>query len=383
MLFYWLMLHFFDLNAVAYHWTAWAIHGLNTALVYFVLKRCTESRSGATVGAMLFGSQANFADIYWSFGTIFDLVSGCAFFAGILLWMMKPRRNWTRVLICTLVFVFAVKGKEIALTLPAIWFLSDVLLREQVRITDVVQVLVPATVAILVGIPKFFDMHQTAPTDLYFMDVRWITLGRGMGAYFNSLFEAGLRWQPWTIAFVALLLIFVLRKNRPAIFFQAYLLITFLPVIFMINHRETYLSYIPFLGICGLAALLVKSAANIAETYMGARRAALAAYAVLPLLCWGVYITQKHGSAELRAWQRPVSTDYRAFVLGMLTLSPPAPNETVFFDSHPLYFSEDLLHNATQVALRRTDIGVKLVSTFPDGAQYKVHYQDSKVTRVD
>jgi hypothetical protein len=382
MFFYWLELHFFDLNAVAYHWTAWVIHGINTLLVYFVVKRCTDSRSGATVGAMLFASQANFANIYWNFGTIFDLVAGCAFFIGILLWM-KDRRGWARVLGCTLVFVFAVKAKEMAFTLPAIWFLSDVLLQEKVRLREAAQALFPATVAILLGILKFFDMRQTRPTDLYFMDVRWITLGRGMSGYFNSIFDAGLRWQYWTIAFVVLFLIFAFRRNRPAIFFQAYLLITFLPVIFLINHRDGYLSYIPFLGICGLAALLVKWLTNTANTYIGARRAELAAYAVVPLLCWGTYIAQKHGSEDARAWQRGISADYRAFVLGMRTLPHPPSNETVFFDSEPPYFDEGVLRNATQVALRRTDIDAKLVSTFPDGARYKLRYRDSKVTRLD
>lgn len=382
MLFYWLMLHFFDLNVVVYHWMAWGIHGLNTLLVYFVLKRCTQSRSGATVGAMLFACQANFADIYWSFGTIFDLVGGCAFFLGILLWM-KPERSWTRVLICTLVFLFGARAKEMVVTLPAIWLLCDLLLRKQVAVRNVVQVLVPGTIALLLGVRSFVQMEETRPTDLYFMDLHWITLGRGLGGYFNSVFETSLRWQLWTIGFVLLLLIFVFRKIGPAIFFQTYVVITFLPVIFMVNHRESYLSYIPFLGMCGLAALLVRSAANLVGTYAGPHRAELAAYAALPFLCWGTYVLQKAGSEERRAWQRPMSTDYRAFVLGLRTLSPPSPNETVFFDSYPLYFSEGLLRNATQVALRRTDIDVKLVSTFPDDARYKVHYQDSKVTRVD
>lgn len=384
MLLYWFMLHFFDLNVIVYHWTAWGIHALNTLLVYVVLKRYTESRAGAIVGAMLFASQANFADIYWNFGTIFDLVSGCAFFGGLFLWMMKPERSWARVLICTLVFLFAIQAKEMAFTLPVIWFLCDVLLREKSAMRNVAQVMVPAAVAILTGIPKFYGIQQqTNPRDLHFMDLQSITLGRSMGAYFNSLFGAELRWQYWTIAFAALLLLFALRRNRQAIFFQAYLLITFLPVIFMTNHRETYLSYIPFLGICGLAALLVKSVVNLAETYLGARRAESTAYLLLPLLCIATFVGQRVGSEERRAWQRPMSADYRAFMLGMRALSPPPPNETVFFDSHPLYLSESLLNSATQVAFRRTDIVVKLVPAFPEGAHYKVHYEDSKVTRVD
>jgi len=33
-----------------------------------------------------------------------------------------------------------------------------------------------------------------------------------------------------------------------AAFFQIYIFVTFLPVIFLVNHRELYLAYIPFLA---------------------------------------------------------------------------------------------------------------------------------------
>jgi len=75
MMCYWVLLRFFGLNSTAYHWLAWSFHTANTVLVYFVLKQFTRSRAGAAVGAMLFASQAVFADLYWDFGTIFDLVA--------------------------------------------------------------------------------------------------------------------------------------------------------------------------------------------------------------------------------------------------------------------------------------------------------------------
>src|SRR5207244_2454606 len=120
MLCYWVLLRFFDLNPAAYHWLAWSLHAANTAFVYFILKRLTESRAGAVVGAMLFTSQAVFGDIYWNFGTIFELVAAFFSFVGILLWISK-RRGWLHVVVASLVLLLAVKGKEMALTLPLIW----------------------------------------------------------------------------------------------------------------------------------------------------------------------------------------------------------------------------------------------------------------------
>src|SRR6266581_623601 len=120
MMCYWLLLRFFDLNPAAYHCLAWSLHTANTAFVYFILKRLTESRAGAAVGAMLFASQAVFAEIYWDFGTIFELVAAFFSFVGILLWTSQ-RRGWLHGLVASLILLLAVKGKEMALTMPLIW----------------------------------------------------------------------------------------------------------------------------------------------------------------------------------------------------------------------------------------------------------------------
>ena len=74
--------------------------------------------------------------------------------------------------------------------------------------------------------------------------------------------------------------------------------------------------------------------------------------------------------------------DYRSFVTQLRSLPEVSADETLYFDSHPLYFTPDLLLYATQVALRRTDIQTKLVTDFPENARYRLHYEDSKLTVV-
>src|SRR4030095_8081382 len=145
-----------------------------------------NGRSGAAVGAMLFASQAAFADIYWNFGSIFDLACAFGFFAGVL-WWMNENRTWKTILGCTLVFLFALKAKEMAITLPAVWLLCDLLLRKRKLITATSNGVLPAAVGLWYGRRKFEQMGQSLPTGLYYMDVRWITLGRSLGVFFNSV----------------------------------------------------------------------------------------------------------------------------------------------------------------------------------------------------
>ena len=248
MAFYWVLFNIFHVNAAPYHWTAWLLHAINTWLVYLVLKRITGSQAGGVIGAMLFASQAAFADIYWNFGSIFELLSAMGFFVGILWWLKQPR-SWTIVLACTVLFLFSLKAKEMAITLPAIWLLCDLVLQKKPFIKTAGFLLPPAALGIWFGLRKLGELGSSDPTGLHYMDLQWITLGRGLGVFFNELFNATLRWQFWSIGFAGVLLFLVLRKSRGGLFFQTYFLITFLPVIFMINHRELYLSYIPFLGL--------------------------------------------------------------------------------------------------------------------------------------
>jgi hypothetical protein len=361
MLFYWLMLNVFDLHAPAYHFLAWSLHAANTALVYLILKRMTNSRAGAAVGAMLFASEAVFVDLYWSFGSIFELVCGFAMFTGILLWNVEDR-SWSRSILSFFVFAFAFKAKEMAVTLPVIWLGCDQLLRRRSTLKSALQLVPPVVFGIGYGWLKMTDMRVPSRDAPYFMDVRWLTLGRGYGGYFNQLFDTNVRWQIWAIGFVLLLLLFTAMKMRAAVFFQSYVFVTFLPVIFLINHRDPLYWYIPILGLCGLAALLVKSFVGIVEPKLSGRIVPVAGAAAFAALSWGSYIIQRNHTDQRRLWQRNIEAEYRSWIAAVRAMPQPGPNETVAFKSYPSYFDSEILRNATQVALRRTDINAKVAA---------------------
>lgn len=380
MMCYWLLLRFFDLNPAAYHCLTWSLHAANTALMYFLLKRFIQSRIGAAVGAMLFASQAVFAKIYCDFGTIFELVAVFFSFLGLFLWTSE-RRGWRRVLLASLTLVLAMKGKEMAFAMPLIWLSYDLLLRKNMSRRMAAHWILPGVLTLCYGLTRA-GMRETLFTDPYYMDISASTLVNSFGVYFNMLLGTNFRWQIWCIGFLLVLLIFALLRNHLALFFHSYVFFAFLPVIFLINHRNAFYWYLPFLGICGLAAILAKIVAIQFESRNPLWLVQSGESVIFILLCWITFLVHKDASRQQRSSARDRTNEYRAFVTGLRALPPPAKGETIFFDSRPSLFDEDLLVAATQVAFRRTDLRAKLVSEFPSEARYCLRFQESRLIQL-
>jgi len=379
MLVYQIAYNIFDSDPRPYHWLMWAIHSLNVAIVYVVLKNFTESRPGAAVGAMLFACPPMFNGIFWSFGMIFELIGAPLFFTGMLLWQRK-RRSLAVVLAACAVFILAIKAKEMAITLPAIWLLQDVLLRRPLKWKEVGAIVLPGLIGAWYGLQKLSEMRAPDPNQPYYMDVRGIVMGRGFSYYFNNLFETNLRWQIWCIGFTVVLLILLALRWRLAAFFQMYVFVTFLPLIFLVNHRGLFYWYFPMLGVCGLAALLVKAATERVTSRISSRRLAPYASLAFALLCLAYFVHSSRATAVHRQWQQEISEKYRGFIESLQQLPPPDHGETLFFTSVPDLFDADTLLFASELALHRSDIAVKLVQEFPADARYRLVFENSRVS---
>ena len=379
MLVYQIAFNVFDRDPRPYHWLMWAMHSLNVVIIYVLLKNFTQSRAGAAVGAMLFACPPVFKDILWSFGMIFELVGAPLFFAGMLLWQRK-KRSLAVVLAACAVFILAIKAKEMAITLPAIWLLQDVLLRQPLKWKELGAVVLPGLIGAWYGLQRLAEMRAPDPSQPYYMDIRGVVMGRGFGFYFNTLFETNLRWQIWCIGFTVVLLIFLALKWRLAAFFQLYVFVIFLPLIFLVNHRGPFYWYFPMLGVCGLAALLVKTATETVISRISPRRLAPYASFAFALLCLAYFIQSSRSTAVHRQWQQQISEKYRGFVESLQQLPPPDQGETLFFTSVPDYFDADTLRFASELALHRSDIAVKLVQEFPLDARYRLAFENSRVS---
>ena len=381
MMYYWLYLRFFDLSPAAFRWLMWSLHAANTALLYFVLKRLTGSRPGAAVGAMLFASQTVFAEVYWNFGAVFELLTVFFSFVGTLLWICE-RRGWLQVLLASVALLLALKSKEMAVSMPVIWLSYDLLLRKDMKLRMLVHAALPGALAVWYSLSHASAMRGIAPDHPYYMKVTGLTLANGLGTYFNMLCRTNCRWQTWWIGFCMVLLIFVLSRSRLALFFQLYIPITFLPVIFLVNHRGALFWYLPFLGLCGLAAIVATVAVGVIKARNPRWLAEAGLYCVFALLCWGAFLLHKETNGAERSWYRDVAGENRAFVSGLRSLPPPPKGETIFFDLLPPHLEQNVLLSATQVAFRRTDLQAKLVSEFPPEARYRLRFQDYQLIRL-
>src|SRR5438094_5247427 len=101
--------------------------------------------------------------------------------------------------------------------------------------------------------------------------------------------------------------------------------------------------------------------------------------ALFALLCYAAYGRTRDLTQSRREWQQGIAGDYRAFVRGLQSIPAPPPGETLFFRSYPQYFDRGVLLFATQIALRRTDIGAQLVDTFPPDARYRLRFEASRI----
>jgi hypothetical protein len=250
-----------------------------------------------------------------------------------------------------------------AITLPAIWLAQDLLLRRPLKWKEVSTVVWPGLLGLWFGLQKLFEMRHTDATQAYYMDLQGIVMGRGFGYYFNTLFTTEFRWEQWAVGFVTLLLLLLLLRWRLAAFFQLYVFVTFLPLIFLNNHRDPVYWYFPLLGVCGLAALLTRAIVSWLASRIPERRLAPYGAFIFAVLCVGLYIFSRDETEYRRRWQQGLAREYRAFIEGVRALPSPQPGETLMFKSMPRYFDVHVLKFACQVALRRTDIDAKLISS--------------------
>ena len=359
-LIYWIFWHAFGLSPLPYHIFAWTLHILNVLLLYTLLKRIVGSQYAAAVGVLVFSFRSNFADIYWSFGTIFELLACSLLFLTILIYAREF--SYARLAIVAILYVLAIKSKEMAVTLPAILVLYDLCIREGKF--DRRRVAWYAALGIFTvswSYVRFLSMGSDSPANPYYMDFSFITMGRGYGWYFDHLYGLRLRWGAWISAMVFLVLGFAYAREKRGLFFLGYIFATLLPVVFLVNHRYEFFWYIPFFGIAGLAALVTAAVEKRLSRLLPARVLEQLGVIAFLLFAFVHYMGERTASGGLIENERSLAVEYAAFVQSIRSLPPPENGGAVLIQNVPRHFTPEVLTSAVQVILRRTDIRAEVV----------------------
>ena len=399
---YWVLWSLFGLAPTPYHVLAWIIHGLNVFLVYILLQRMARSDYAAAFGSLLFVFQAVYWDIYWSFGTIFELLAAFFFLLGVWIYL-RQHDSIGSIIVATLIYILAIKAKEMAITLPAIWFMYEVVVKqgwkrstadssiEEPRGSHLYlkRLAIRFSMPILTSIWFVYLKTSTmagmitsapySPDFPYYMNYDPRNLAIGFGWYLDALAGFHLHWAGWAgIAVVCAGVFLVLREGMP-LFFLSYIFICLLPVLVFPNHRVAFFWYIPFFGVSGLAAWGLKRLIGWIPTEIPPLPLKVAGALLFLAACYLQFHWQVARAETGIQWAMGVSEEYRSFLEGVKSLPQPRQNETVYYSAAPSYFDDATILTATQVAFRRTDIKAQVLPVFPTEAAYRVRYERGAV----
>ena len=383
-LFYWILFHTFGLNPLPYHLVAWAIHAINTYLLFTLLRTWLRSPFAAIAGTIPFAFRVNFADVYWSFGTIYELLACLLMLIGTRLYI-KSKRGISTVVLLTFVYMLAVKSKEMSITLPAIWLLYEVFIKKNVHerwravlLTLALPLLAGAWFTYLkVGVMR--DLDAASP---YFMDITAGTAFRGAGQYMDWLTGVDLQALVWVVLAFGVFGFLIWRRSWTGMFFLLYVPLTFAPVIFLPNHRWPYFWYIPFLGISGLVGLAARQTLGFLKSRFPLPK--LIAVNATALVVWAAANTsvESYRSRATRQYESSLAVAIHSYVAGVRSLTRPEREATLFFTRMPPHFHEQVLDASVQVILGRRDIRARFVDEFPPDAHWKLRFVDGVLQRI-
>ena len=129
MLAYWIEWNLFGLNPLPYHLLEWMLHGLNVVLLFILLRKLVGSEFASAAAAMLFSYQIAFREIFFNFACLGEPLSLGLIILGLLVYI-RQSESTRGLLACAGIYYLALKAKEMAVTLPAVWFLYDVTVRK-------------------------------------------------------------------------------------------------------------------------------------------------------------------------------------------------------------------------------------------------------------
>jgi hypothetical protein len=346
-LFYRSLFGVFGFHPLPFRVMSFAILFANLGLVYVLARRLTDCREAALLTVLLSCYHAHFADLYYSTGTIYDLLC-CTFYAAALGLYASWRRagrylRWRQILAIAALYICALNAKEMAVTLPLTLLFYELVYHRPsferraivswlARVAGVAGLLALITVPYLLG-----KLSQASP----FSQVGDYHVHAGLGVYLDNyrhyldlMFYRGDGW--FTPARAALLLggmlVAALISRRKALLFSSmFIFYSVLPVSFIAPRGTIFVLYIPFLGWSLFAATLILALRDrlsgfIAESGGARRMGPALTFAFLAVCLFAVHSNH--------TYPPPASSVLRSTVVEMHALVPrlPANSRLLFLD---------------------------------------------------
>jgi hypothetical protein len=258
-LFYSPLFAWFGLSPLPFRIVSFVLLTINLGLAFAVFRSITESSHTAALGTLIFAFHPRLVDLYWSSGTIYDILCFTFICCSFLLYLRArtrgARHGWKTVAGCLLLYLCALDTKEIAVVLPVLFLAYELLYHKPNRVyLPVIAISAAMTIPYVIG--KQQSQSPFAQLERYQPQFSATQFLHTYGAYLNDIFYTSWFVSEWrTAAFLlATLLIAVACKSRNAGFAWVFAVLGSIPIA-LIPPRPAFAFYLPFAGWCLYAAI--------------------------------------------------------------------------------------------------------------------------------
>lgn len=261
--FYLPLFHYSGFHPMPYRAAGIALIAFNLWLFYAVARRLTRDRGAAAVAVLLGCFHGCEVGLFASNGTMYDVLC-FTFYFGALLVYVRARDDgrslrWYEWLLFALMLVASLDAKEMAITLPVVVALYELLYR---RPMSWMGTLLSGAIVGTCGIGKVLGRNSLITIDAYRPHLtfgQWLETTSGyLGLLFYSHHVSAIVTVLFWPVLVGIALAF---RSRAMVFSAAFAFLGLLPVNF-VPLRAGYVLYVPMFGFALYAAALIMEARN-------------------------------------------------------------------------------------------------------------------------
>ena len=240
----------FGINPLPFRIACFLILAVNLGLLFVFCRRLSGSRETALLATFLASYHAWFVDLYYSAGTIYDLLCYSFCLGTLLIYIgvrQRGHRPAPRYLIgVAVLYVLALDAKEMAVTLPFFLLLYELLYHSK---RDFRAFIITGALTVIYVIGKLRGPDSLRLNPAYSLT---ISPGRFLDTfhlYLNPLFyrDHWFKDSNTVQMLLAMLLLAAFLRSRVLLFAWFWLLLTILPVAF-IAHYSAFFEYLPAAG---------------------------------------------------------------------------------------------------------------------------------------
>src|SRR5438067_2281191 len=273
-LYYLPLYDFFGLNPEPYRIVQVGIVAASIPIIYWLSRLLTTSRSVAFLGTIIVSYHADLANLVFRGSMIYDALCGLFYFTALAYYIhVREQRANLRSLQITvflLLYIFALNAKEMAVTLPVIALIYEVLkwpglddwklfVRQNSR-----SAIPPLVAGLLAAIYIYGKTHGSGPlveAEVYRPQYSWHTFLESNAQFVNEL-----RFHHGPIPVVALLLLWAgvffyafMRRDRTLLLMAFWVVLVPLPIAFLRPIRSGACLYLLLFGWAIIFAKVVRS----------------------------------------------------------------------------------------------------------------------------